>query len=218
MKQSADHNFSFQDLYTLDERLRSGSYGTVYTCHHKLNAEKKYAVKILDRTKLKQKDDDGVFREVSIMKQLADVENVVRLIDFFQSPEKLYVVQVFAAGGDVFDRLAQRTFYNEKESRDLAECLLKTIHALHERKIVHRDLKPENLLLANTFDDSDILLADFGFARLLPEDGKLTTRCGTPGRCQTSSTSLNSRNKTSFNTASLVQCPKYLCPISLRRP
>lgn len=151
LKDPASLDLTFQDLYQLDERLRSGSYGIVYTCHHKLNVEKKYAVKILDRTKLKKKDDDGVFREVSIMKELAGVENVIQLIDFFESPEKLYMVQVFAAGGDVFDRLAQRTLYNEKESRDLAECLLKTIQALHDRKIVHRDLKPvsSNLLLVD---------------------------------------------------------------------
>jgi tRNA A-37 threonylcarbamoyl transferase component Bud32 len=179
---SASLNMTFEDLYQLGERLRSGSYGVVYTCQHKLNAEKTYAVKILDRTKLKKQDDESVFREVAIMKELAGLDNVVQLIDFFVSPEKLYMVQVFAAGGDVFDRLAQRTLYNEKDSRDLAECLLKTIQALHDRKIVHRDLKPENLLLANTFDDCEILLADFGFACLLPEDGRLTTRCGTPGR------------------------------------
>ena len=149
-----DDYLTFEDMYELDERLRSGSYGVVYTCHHKLNAEKQYAVKVLDRTKLKKKDDDGVFREVSIMKELAGVDNVVQLIDFFESPEKLFMVQAFAAGGDVFDRLAQRTLYNEKESRDLAECLLKTIQSLHDRRIVHRDLKPENLLLANTYDDS----------------------------------------------------------------
>ncbi|GAX11735.1 hypothetical protein FisN_7Lh115 [Fistulifera solaris] len=178
--ESSSLNLTFEDMYQLDERLRSGSYGVVHTCHPKLSAEKTYAVKILDRTKLKKHDDESVFREVAIMRELAGVENVVQLIDFFASPEKLYMVQVFAAGGDVFDRLAQRSLYNEKDSRDLATCLFKTIQALHDRKIVHRDLKPENLLLANKIDDCEILLADFGFARMLPEEGRLTTKCGTP--------------------------------------
>jgi serine/threonine protein kinase len=85
-----------------------------------------------------------------------------------------------AKGGDVFTRLALRTSYTEKNARNLAKQLLETIEALHERRIVHRDLKPENLLLRNDFDDSAIILADFGFAKYLPENGKLTTRCGTP--------------------------------------
>lgn len=83
-------------------------------------------------------------------------------------------------GGDVFTRLALRTSYTEKNARNLAKQLLETIDALHKRRIVHRDLKPENLLLRDDFDDSSIILADFGFARFLPENGKLTTRCGTP--------------------------------------
>jgi serine/threonine protein kinase len=40
------------------------------------------------------------------------------------------------------------------------------------------DLKPENILLRDMLDDSSVLLADFGFARYVPEDG-LKTRCGT---------------------------------------
>jgi serine/threonine protein kinase len=59
------------------------------------------AVKILDRKKLKKKDDDAVFREVEVMKELMDVPGVIKLMDFFVSPEKFYVVQEWAEGGDV---------------------------------------------------------------------------------------------------------------------
>lgn len=177
--------FSFGQLYETDNHLRSGSYGAVYTCHHKLHPETTYAVKILERGKLKKKDDDAVFREVKIMKELVNVPSVVRLIDFFQSPEKLHVVQVYAAGGDVFDRLAKRSQYTEKDARDLAETLLEAVRAFHEIKpypIVHRDLKPENLLLLDEKDDATILVGDFGFARHVTEE-KCKTRCGTPGKC-----------------------------------
>jgi calcium/calmodulin-dependent protein kinase I len=170
---------SFSGLYERDHRLRSGSFGTVYTCHHQLHTDITYAVKILDRRKLKPKDDAAVFREVSILKLLKDLPHVVRLIDFFVEPQTFYMVQVYAAGGDVFDRLAARSNYTEKDARDLAKILLQTIEAIHEKTIVHRDLKPENLLLKSATEDTSILLADFGFARTVPEKG-CTTRCGTP--------------------------------------
>jgi calcium/calmodulin-dependent protein kinase I len=170
---------SFLDLYVRDNRLRSGSFGTVYTCHHQLHTDITYAVKILDRRKLKPKDDVAVFREVSILKLLKDLPHVVRLIDFFVEPETFCMVQVYAAGGDVFDRLAARSHYTEKDARDLAKILLETIAAIHEKNIVHRDLKPENLLLKSATEDTSILLADFGFARTVPESG-CKTRCGTP--------------------------------------
>ena len=137
-------------------------------------------------SKLKKKDDDAVFREVAVMKDLIDVLGVIRLMDFFVSPEKFFVVQEWAQGGDVrvifggivnchvvtgvvlmltffiyqvFDKLAKRTTYTEKDARELSLVLLETLQAMHSRSLVHRDLKPENLLLKNKFDDSNIKVA-----------------------------------------------------------
>ena len=90
----------FEDVYTITKRLRAGSYGTVFCTRH-ISSSQEVAVKILDRTKLKKKDDDAVFREVAVMKELIDVPGVIKLLDFFVSPEKFYVVQEWAEGGDV---------------------------------------------------------------------------------------------------------------------
>lgn len=179
---SATTKFKLEDLYTTESRLRSGSYGTVYTCHHKADPQTTYAVKIMDRSKLKKVDDESVFREVSILSELVEHEHVIRLVDFFVEPQRLCVVQVLAVGGDVFDRLAQRSVYTENDARHLARILLEAIDGLHSVKpfaIIHRDLKPENLLLKDEKNDSSILLADFGFSRHVTEEG-CRTRCGTP--------------------------------------
>lgn len=170
--------YVFEKDYSLDQKLRSGSYGVVYTTRHQKTHEE-YAVKVIDRTKLKEKDDKATFREIGIMKDLVDVKNVVKLIDVYVVPQFFYIVQAYAQGGDVFDRLAKRVSYTEKDSRDLGIILLETMQAMHARKITHRDMKPENLLLSSTTDDTSILIADFGFAKYTPEEG-LKTRCGTP--------------------------------------
>lgn len=101
------------------------------------------------------------------------------LIDFFVRPEEFHIVQVFAEGGDVFDRLAKRTTFSEEDARELAKRLLETMRDMHKRGYVHRDLKPENLLLQAVDVDSNILVADFGFSKKIPKEG-LRTRCGTP--------------------------------------
>jgi serine/threonine protein kinase len=113
------------------------------------------------------------------MKLLIDVPGVIRLIDFFYTPTKFHVVQEWAQGGDIFDKLANRTTYTEKDARDLSIVLLQTMQAMHSLHLVHRDLKPENLLLSNTFDDTNIKVCDFGFAKRVSPEG-LQTRCGTP--------------------------------------
>ena len=168
----------FEDDYSIDKRLRSGSYGTVYTTRHKSTNEE-FAVKIIDRAKLKEKDDTATFREIGIMKDLIDVKNIVRLVDVYITPNTFQIVQFYAQGGDVFDRLAKRVSYSEMDARVLSVTLMKTMRDMHARKICHRDMKPENLLLKSPHDDASILLADFGFAQYVPDEG-LKTRCGTP--------------------------------------
>jgi serine/threonine-protein kinase ULK2 len=49
-------------------------------------------------------------------------------------------------------------------------------------RIVHRDLKPENILLVEPPNKKklDLKLADFGFAKKIPEGKKEELSCGTP--------------------------------------
>jgi serine/threonine protein kinase len=91
---------NYADYYTTQDKVAKGSYGTVYIAKHKLTQEK-FAVKVISRARLSAKDKNLVEREVEIMKDCRDVENVVRLVDYFASPETFYVVQVFAEGGKV---------------------------------------------------------------------------------------------------------------------
>jgi serine/threonine protein kinase len=63
----------------------------------------------------------------------------------------------------------------------LMHKFLDALKYLAENKIVHRDLKPENLILATKGDDSDLRIADFGFATPVADGEKLFLRCGSPG-------------------------------------
>merc|ERR1712071_420659 len=84
-------------------------------------------------------------------------------------------------GGELFDRIVQKAFYNEKEARDVCKILLEALAYCHSKKVAHRDLKPENLLLVSVDDDHELKLADFGFAKKCPKEKCLHTQCGTPG-------------------------------------
>ncbi len=169
----------FTNKYKVIQEVAKGSYGTVSTTCPVDDPGTVYAVKIIDRSKLKQKDSDAVFREVAILRELQDLPNVIPLIDFIEETQNLYVVQVYAEGGDLFKRLTERQVYTEKNARDIAVVLFKTLEDMHTtHRVVHRDLKPENLLLESRGKEK-IFFADFGFARKVTPEG-LTTRCGTP--------------------------------------
>jgi len=157
----------FGNIYILEEEINSGSFGVVYQAHHSTyNTAEVLAVKVQD--KIDADGENAIIREVSLLRKLRDVPNIIKLIDFYMDEDKMYIVQKLARGGDVLERLAKRETYTENDVRTLVRTLLTTIQSLHSRNIVHRDLKPENLLLEDEFDDTQILLCDFGYATFLP--------------------------------------------------
>jgi serine/threonine protein kinase len=85
------------------------------------------------------------------------------------------------SGGELFDRIVAKAYYNEKEARDTCKIILGAVGYMHQNNVAHRDLKPENLLLLSKDDDSAVKIADFGFAKKVYEECSLSTQCGTPG-------------------------------------
>ena len=107
--------------------------------------------------------------------------HLIRLYDFFTEPSTYYLVMEQMSGGELFDRIVAKAYYNEKEARDTCKILLEAVGFMHANHVAHRDLKPENLLLHSKDDDSAVKIADFGFAKKVYEECSLTTQCGTPG-------------------------------------
>lgn len=171
---------SFDDLYRIHEKLQTGSYGIVYRVISTRQPEKEFAAKIIKRRGLAEKIQQDIRSEVQMMRSLVDVEGVTKLVDYFVTDQWFILVQTLAKGGDLFERINQKSLYSEYEARSTAVKLLQTLRVLHGRNTVHRDIKPENILLMDPSDATSILLADFGFATCMPKEGYLTRRCGTP--------------------------------------
>jgi serine/threonine protein kinase len=166
-----------ESVYSFGNKLGSGAYSTVFLCKHKKNGTE-HAVKKVTKANLQPYDHDALKDEVKLLKGCSH-KNIICFNEFFEDSKFYYVVTEVIEGGELFDRICDKTVYTEAEARNLVIMLLKTLHYLHKRKIAHRDLKPENLLLRSKTDDTDIVLADFGFAQLT--DGKsLQQVCGTP--------------------------------------
>ncbi len=110
-------------------------------------------------------------------------QNILTLVDYFETLNNLYLVTDLALGGELFDRICRKGSYYESDAADLIRATLSAVAYLHEHGIVHRDLKPENLLFRTPEDNADLLIADFGLSRIMDEEQfhVLTTTCGTPG-------------------------------------
>ena len=147
---------------------------------HRRDRSTQYAIKVVDRSKLKEEDILALKDEVEILGALKDCTHITRLYDFFDEPKTFYLVMELLSGGELFDRIVQKSYYNEKEARMTCKILLEAVAFCHDRRVAHRDLKPENLLLLSETDDSSIKIAEFGFAKVVKEPMSLKTQCGTP--------------------------------------
>lgn len=178
-KDSESLPHSLKIVYKLGDVLGEGAFSVVKLAVNRKTGQK-VAVKCIDRQGLPEDDENSLRQEVAIMKSL-DHENIVQFIDFFEEEKFFYVVLEFLEGGELFDRIVKKNFYNEKEARDVVLTVLNGMKYCHDKGIAHRDMKPENLLLTSKDDDSSVKIADFGFAIRGAQKSALTTQCGTPG-------------------------------------
>ena len=139
-----------------------------------------YAMKVLDRKKMNKSMERSLKDEISTLIGL-EHPHIVRLYDTFTTLNSFYLVTEYLEGGELLDRIVEKTSYSEREARDVSAVILGAVAYMHERRIAHRDLKPENLLLRDRKDDLNIKVADFGFAKVAPTEHYLTTICGSPG-------------------------------------
>lgn len=125
-----------------------------------------------------------VRNEIAVLKKVSmGHQNILTLVDYFETMNNLYLVTDLALGGELFDRICRKGSYFESDAASLIRATLSAVSYLHDHGIVHRDLKPENLLFRTPEDNADLLIADFGLSRIMDEEQfhVLTTTCGTPG-------------------------------------
>lgn len=171
---------SFQDTYFLGKKLGEGAFSEVKEVTSRQNRAESYAVKIVTKSKLTREDTVALQDEIAILREL-NHPHIIKLHEVFDESSYYFLVTEILSGGELFDRIVTKTFYNEKEARDVCKTLFEAMKYCHDRNVAHRDLKPENLLLMSRHNDMKIKIADFGFAKKVSSEQCLLTQCGTPG-------------------------------------
>jgi len=169
---------SLEDRYELKDLLGTGAFSQVRLAESKSESGKLYAVKIIDKTALKGKED-SLENEIKVLRRLKH-PNIVQLLETYEDKSKVYLVMELVTGGELFDRIVEKGSYTEKDAADLIRQVLEAVDYMHEQGVVHRDLKPENLLYYCPDEDSKIMISDFGLSKM-EDSGIMATACGTPG-------------------------------------
>lgn len=167
----------FEERYSLGKVLGKGHYAVVKMGTDKAT-NRTVAIKSIIKKKLTAKDKEGIYQEIEVLSDL-NHPSIVKFYNHYETNTKHYIVTEFAAGGELFDRIVERQFYTEIDAKRAIKSICSALKYCHEKGVVHRDLKPENILLKSKYNDTQILIADFGFAKF--EERGLNTSLGTPG-------------------------------------
>ncbi|KAF8821492.1 hypothetical protein IE077_000271 [Cardiosporidium cionae] len=148
-----------------EEILGEGTYGRVYKMFHKCTGE----IRAFKRTFIDARGfPSWLMREISLLRCL-DHPNIIRLLQVFIGPERVYLSFPFVSGGTLMD-LLHKCYNNGMPIpvvKLVARQIFEAIAHCHKHRVIHRDLKPENVLCE--YDSAGNLqrtiLADFGLAR-----------------------------------------------------
>ena len=169
-----------ENLFEIKDKIGQGHFGVVKTCIEK-STGKEYAVKIMNKSKLKEKDFQLVIQERNYM-SLIKHPNIVSLIKDFEDENNIYFVMEYFKGGDLSNYLnnQKNTIKNlEKISAKIIKIIAQGVQYLNNFGIVHRDLKPENIIFEKENDIKSIKIIDLGVAITLPYGEEANDPIGT---------------------------------------
>ena len=161
-----------------DKILGKGAFGTCYL-FRAIDKEdiQFYAGKIIKKEKVSN-NKKSLLDEINIQRKFNNNSKVVKVKDYFEDDENVYIILEYCKNKSLLDYLIQRGGrLTEIEVKCFIFQLLQGLKCLHKNKVIHRDLKPNNLLLD---DKNELKIGDFGLiAELTQNKERRYTICGT---------------------------------------
>ena len=163
--------------YLLSEQIGIGTFSKVTKGIHILTGEK-IAVKILDKSKIKDEIDiEHITREIEILKSISH-RNICQLYESISTDHNFYLIMEYIDGGDLGDFISKNIKLSENLACHFFRQLISAIEYLNDMGITHRDLKPENILLDSSHNNIKVI--DFGLSNYCANRELFKTACGSP--------------------------------------
>jgi serine/threonine-protein kinase PpkA len=161
--------------YRIERELGRGGMSTVYIAVQE-SLQRRLVLKVMSPT-LGQDPafQDRFLREGQIVAQL-NHPNIITIYDIGFLANRYFIAMEYVPGPTLADRIAQGLTL--VDSLDVVRRVASALDYVHRRGFVHRDIKPSNILFR---ENGEPVLADFGIAKAVEGDAKLTKTGFIPG-------------------------------------
>jgi len=152
--------------YDVRKKLGEGSYGVVWKVEHRQTGLPRAMKKIIKNPKSKKESENEIQNEINILKRM-DHPNIVKIFEFYNTPEGFYLITEFCGGGELFQEVVDHAPFAENIAASIMYQIFSAVNYCHNMNIIHRDLKPENILIDKKEGKRyNIKIIDFGTAKI----------------------------------------------------
>jgi len=165
------------NFYKYGRLLGKGAYGKVNLCLHTLTG-RLVAIKSINKSKItRERQREKIKIETSIMKTLSYSNNIVKILESYETKNHICIVMEYICAGDLFSYIKKRSKLTETVAKFIFKQIILAIQYIHRNNIVHRDIKLDNILIDL---DNNVKICDFGVSKIIKKDDILIDQCGTP--------------------------------------
>ena len=161
--------------YVFIKDIGEGNFGKV-KLSKLIATNEKFAIKILNKEKLKAQTKSSSINEIEILSKL-EHPNIIHVENIVEDETNFYIIMEYCTDGELFDYIVNQEKLDEIEASMFFYQLIRGVEYIHKQNLAHRDLKPENLLLTK---DHILKIIDFGLCHDFDGTKLLKTKCGSP--------------------------------------
>jgi len=165
--------------YQITEMLKQGGFGIVYKANCQNNLHDTVAIKEFYMADFCERKEDSVIYVTSAYKEKYEElkqrfkeeakkihklshTHIIRVIDFFEENNTVYIVMEYIEGGSLNDKIRKEGILSVDVALNYIQEVGKALTYMHENTMIHLDIKPPNIMIGQ---NGKAKMIDFGLTK-----------------------------------------------------
>ena len=158
------------EAYSVERPLFESNTGSIWLAKHKLTQTLR-TMKIINKKIVNEDSEMMILHQINVLKKI-DHPNIVKIFEFYNEKDKLYIVQEHGQGGQLMAYIIDNSPLDEFNSAYIVFQILCAIYYGHNSNIFHLDLKPDNIIIDYISNNGlvHIKIMDFGSTQIVEKE------------------------------------------------